>query len=287
MLEAHTQKFRTLLGPIIISALSLFISSIVINFFSTAVDPAYYILANRSIGKILFTILVIFHILMLMWRSNNTLRQHFVESSFLFFSRESWIAPFFLWFSLFFLLHGIVLLICLFLGYAMFVPLAANVILNKIPALLAGFIATFFLAWTEELIFRSALYLYLAQALSPINAALLASAVFALAHNLTNPLLLVTAEWQLGFGLFLLGFILNLLFILTKKLYVGMGVHAGLVYVKVVLRRLPFITLSPTLPFFIDGDLRKSLLIHALFIVLIIVLMVLLMRKEYLYTDKI
>jgi hypothetical protein len=95
-----------------------------------------------------------------------------------------------------------------------------------------------------------------------------------LVHNITHPLELVTTQWKLGLGLFLLGFLLNLVFIISQKLYVGMGVHAGLVYVKVFLRRIPCITYASSLPWWLNSDLRQSLITHLLFAVVITFLLI-------------
>jgi hypothetical protein len=92
------------------------------------------------------------------------------------------------------------------------------------------------------------------------------------AHNLTNHLALITTNWQLGLGLFLLGILLNLIFIDTQKLYAGMGLHAGIVFVKVILRRAPFLIFLPPnfIPFWIRKDLRMAPLTHFLFFVVIL-----------------
>ncbi len=142
--------------------------------------------------------------------------------------------------------------------------------------LIWGFIVVFFLAWTEELIFRGTIYLYFAQYFQPLISLLITSTMFMFAHDLSNPLNLVTKNWQLGLGLFLLGALLNIIFITTKKLYTGMGAHAGLVFVKVALRRIPLIMYLPAsqLPFWINKDLRMSPLIHLLFFALILVIFI-------------
>jgi hypothetical protein len=89
-----------------------------------------------------------------------------------------------------------------------------------------------------------------------------------LCHDLTNPLNLITKDWKLGLGLFLLGMMLNIIFVITQKLYTGMGAHAGLVFVKVILRRARFLVFLPAaqLPCWVNPDLRQSVLIHIMFV---------------------
>jgi membrane protease YdiL (CAAX protease family) len=120
------------------------------------------------------------------------------------------------------------------------------------------------LAWTEELIFRGTIFPYFEQFYSTIPSIVLTSLIFMLVHNLKNPLMLLSCDWKLGLGLFLLGVLLNQIFVITRKLYAGMGVHAGLVFVKVVLRRIPFLSSVP--------DLRQSYLVHILFLFTIVTL---------------
>lgn len=100
-----------------------------------------------------------------------------------------------------------------------------------------------------------------------------------LAHDLTNPLNLVTVHWHLGLGLFLLGFFLNLLFFLSGRLAVSMGAHAGLVFVKVFLRRIPLVSYAAVVPWWFDPDLRQSPAVHALFIVSIIIITIMHWQK--------
>jgi hypothetical protein len=54
-----------------------------------------------------------------------------------------------------------------------------------------------------------------------------------------------------------------------------MGAHAGLVFVKVALRRAPLIIFSQHLPWWVHSDLRQSVLVHAFFMIIIILLLIL------------
>ena len=102
------------------------------------------------------------------------------------------------------------------------------------------------------------------------------SVIFMLVHDLHNPLNLITKDWKLGLGLFLLGVLLNLIFVLSEKLYTSIGAHMGLVSVKVLFRRIPILKFYPTdqLPFWIHQDLRQSLLIQLFFLTTIISLII-------------
>ena len=53
-----------------------------------------------------------------------------------------------------------------------------------------------------------------------------------------------------------------------------MGAHAGLVFVKVALRRIPCLVYLPVLPFWLHIDLRQSHLVHVFFIGIIGIVMV-------------
>jgi membrane protease YdiL (CAAX protease family) len=180
---------------------------------------------------------------------------------------------------LFFALHILTISFFTFYGFAEIINYSCK--WTIIFSILFGFIATFFLAWTEELIFRGTLYQMFAQNMCPFYASAAASFIFMLAHDLSNPLNLITINWKLGLGLFLLGWLINIIFILTGKLYTGMGAHAGLVFVKVILRRIKIVAFLPAtqLPFWVNADLRQSVLIH-IFFALIIIILILLNRQK-------
>lgn len=257
------------IGPVVLSALSIFITFHALQPLALWLDPSFNLLANRGTGKVAFITLVILHIFLLLISSNQQLLKKFYNQCIRFFYNTSWIKKYLQFFSLFFALHAVILISLTLTGYTVYNHEALLLCPSKIASLLFGFSVVFLLAWTEELIFRGMLYQYFAQFWAPFSSALITSIIFSLVHDITQPSNLITTEWKLGLGLFLLGFLLNLIFIVTNKLYCGMGAHAGLVYVKVVLRRLPLISYSSSLPFWLDSDLRKSLLIHFLFIIVI------------------
>ncbi len=253
------------LGPILLSAFSIFITFLLVQPIALLLDPSFSLFANKGIGKIGLTVLVLVHILWLLFTAPKSRWLAFIQTNFSFFLSRTWLKSFFSFFVLFFVLHAAFLSIAVYSGAAHIDLNSLNMLKSSLFFQIAfGFIATFFLAWTEELIFRGTVFPLLAQELTPLPSALIASFIFMAAHDLSNPLNLLTIHWKLGLGLFLLGLFLNLIFIVTKKLYTGMGVHAGLVFVKVILRRLPLIVFAPIsmIPWWMDNDLRQAPLIH-------------------------
>ncbi|KKQ32379.1 MAG: hypothetical protein US49_C0009G0016 [candidate division TM6 bacterium GW2011_GWF2_37_49] len=267
------QKFWKVIGPILLSALSIFISALILQPMACWLDPTFSLLANRGIGKIGITVLVIWHILLLLFSTKSMLADFF-QTNVNFFKNKKWIFSFLKMFAIFAFLHAAFLAVLVIAGYASIVEVSVKFNFSLISKIFVGFVATFFLAWTEEMIFRGTVYKIFVQELNPLISALCASLIFTLAHNLTNPIALVTYDWKLGAGLFLLGLLLNLIFIITGKLYAGMGAHAGLVFVKVFLRRVPFLIFlsSAELPFFMDKDLRQSVLVHLVFVIVNLIL---------------
>lgn len=276
----NVNKIVRIVGPIALSAFSILIVSLLINPLACWLDPSFHLLSNRGIGKIAFTTIVILHILLLFFLDSRQFFNKFLDTNIRFLKNKQWFMEFGTFFLIFFLLHTAVLSIFYFSGYALYNPTWTR---PSFGSLAFGLLATFFLAWSEEVIFRGTLYLYFAQYLRPIEGIFLTSAIFALVHDLANPLNLITKDWKLGLGLFLLGLLLNIAFAVTNKLYTGMGIHAGLVYVKVILRRWAVITFLPatTLPFWVDRDLRQSFLVHGLFIVLNVALIVKYRKKLF------
>ena len=270
-MKSNTHK---IVGPIIVSALSLFICFHLIDPIAFRLDPTFSLFATRGIGKIAIMVLVIYHIILFLLVQPYTFMYKFFSTSWSFYTQERWFGSFCRYFCLFALLHMLVLGIYTacnvgtlnwphhFFSFSLFLQLVV------------GFIATFFLAWGEEVIFRAMLYQYFAQFYRPITSALVTSMIFSLSHNLASPLTLITTQWRLGIGLFLLGLLLNLIFIITKKLYTSMGAHAGLVFIKVALRRLPLISFASGIDSMLlfHSDLRQSLIVHALFCIAIVTL---------------
>lgn len=263
------------------SALFLLISTVVVQWVGSWIQPDFYILANRGIGKVLFTLLVIGHLLGLALSCSRNFLYQALERSFFFLWRSSWISAYAKMFVLFFTLHSFLLLIIGQLGYVQY-NVSVIPSIKIVMSICLGFVVTFFLAWTEELIFRGVLYAYIAQFCAPLVSVVITSLIFMFAHDLTAPWMLISHHWQLGLGLFLLGCLLNLLLLVSGTLYVGMGAHAGLVSVKVLLRRLPLITYLPDdqLPWWLHNDLRQTVITHLLFLLVIVILVVVYKKKE-------
>jgi membrane protease YdiL (CAAX protease family) len=97
------------------------------------------------------------------------------------------------------------------------------------------------LATTEEILFRVFLMRYLRWNTTPlvtIGAVVFSSAVFAASHNLTDPLAWFTPEqFPLFVGLFLLGVLLCVAYLVTGSFWCAVGIHAGLLGSKVFLRK--------------------------------------------------
>lgn len=265
-----TKKHWNCAGPILLSALSLLNSFFIIQPLALFFGPEFNLLASRGIGKVAFISMVIFQVLLFMLYQPPSFLKNFLDRVVLFFVKERWFPLFASLFSIFFIFHSIVLLIFYIFGMISFSPIF---IINPsvIGKLLFGLFVAFMLAWTEELIFRGTIFPYFEQFYSTVPSIILTSLIFMLVHNLKNPLMLLSYDWKLGLGLFLLGVLLNQVFVITRKLYAGMGVHAGLVFVKVVLRRIPFLSNVP--------DLRQSYLVHILFLLTIVTLFIVYRKK--------
>ncbi len=255
-------------GPIILSAFSLFISFHFLQAIALFLSPNFSLLLNKGVGKFAFIFMVLYHIVLL----GLFLPKNFVEKLYTiniaFLIKRKWLLPFVSYFILFAALHCVILTIAYTYNFITLYPLWKILTKTTIVKLGVGFIATFLLSWTEELIFRGTLYIYWAQFFTPLTSAITTSWIFSLSHNLIAPWVLISTQWQLGFGLFLLGLFLNLVFIATNKLYIGMGAHAGLKFVKVFLKIIPIATFVPAAhtSLLFNADLRQSLLVHGLFI---------------------
>lgn len=262
------------LGPVFVSALSLIISFVLLQPLAIWLSPDFNLLSNKGIGKFAFMSLVILHLVYFCAIVSSSFFATFAATNLSFFRTRSWLKDYFIFFSLFAVLHMLFLLIGLASGYAVIGYCQQRSLVTLACSLLIGFVVTFLLAWSEEMIFRGTLYRYLSLSFPPFPSMLITSIFFALAHNLTNPWKLLTTDYKLGLGLFLLGFLLNIIFVVTQKLYCSMGAHAGLVFVKVCLRRAPIITLltQTQLPWWLNIDLRQSFLIHGIFALCIIAL---------------
>jgi membrane protease YdiL (CAAX protease family) len=261
-------------GPIVLSVLSLLLTSLIIQWFGRLLDPSFHLLANKGLGKFTFSFLVLVQLFLFLSVTLTKNFEQFLRTCIFFYRDRHWFSTYLKWFCGAFAAHAFLLVCLYFSGYVLYNPIWSLLTPARVMQIFFAFGVTFLLAWSEELIFRGMLYSYFKQHLSPLHSIFVTSLIFMFVHDIPNPLNLITRHWKLGLGLFLLGVLLNLLFELTGKIYVGMGVHAGLVSVKVLLRRLPLIAFLPkeALPVLIRSDLRSSLLVHACFLAIIIFL---------------
>ena len=257
--------------PVFLSAFSIFISFCLLQPVALWLNPSFTLLASRSVGKIAFTLVVIMHIVMLAATLPRLEWQQFVQRTIMFVTTRSWLQPFFALFALFAALHAFLLCCLASTPYVTgYIP-SALTIFSKIPTLTFGFVATFFLAWTEEAIFRGTVIPLLRRGkLSALSSVLVSALIFMLAHDVTAPWHLLSNDLPLGIGLFLLGVMLAQLFMVSNTLYIGMGAHAGLVFIKVFLRRIPCLAYVDALPWWLHSDLRQSPLVHVCFTLVII-----------------
>lgn len=267
----HSRAWKCI-GPITLSALSLFISFFIFQPLALFFGPSFDLLASRGVGKVAFVTMAIYQIILLLLIMPQKFLNNFLKTNLFFLIKEKWLPQFSLYFTSFFFLHWFLLVIFYLTGYLVYQPGWGTITPFLVGKTIFGLFVVFMLAWTEELIFRGTIYPYFLQYYKPVSSLFITSFIFMIVHNLKNPLALITTDWQLGLGLFLLGLLLNQTFVITKKLYTGMGIHAGLVFVKVVLRRARFLDFigENQWAWWVHRDLRQSHLIHILFILTII-----------------
>ena len=259
------QKISTIVRPIVISVLLLFITATLTQYLFSLFIPSFNILASKDLGKVVFTLLVFVSLGSFVWQQPKLFQQQWLERNVYFLSSRQGLTIFTRYFLVFFVLHTLFLLTCYFCGVGFF---QASLMSNgwKISGkIIFGFFVTFLLALTEEIMFRGTFYPYFVQFVRPLGAVTLTSLFFMTVHFLPNPLLQLWQNLPTAIGLFLLGFMLNLIFISTKSMYANIGTHAGLVFVKVILRKITFFNFAPALPWFLHSDLRQAPLVHLLF----------------------
>jgi membrane protease YdiL (CAAX protease family) len=261
------------IGPVILSALSLFIGFFILQPIALALDPTFSLLASRGTGKVAFITMVIFQVVLLLSIQSKKFFNQFLKTNLYFFKDAKWLKTFFKYFVIFFFLHLLTFSTFYFAGYSFFVSTWGAWSFSLISRIGFGFFVAFLLAWTEELIFRGTLFPYFEQTFSQIGSVFITSFIFMIVHDLQQPWRLLTTNIKLGLGLFLLGLLLNLVFAVTRKLYVGMGIHAGIVAVKVFFRRVPCIKFvdSSLWSWWVHKDLRQSYLVHFLFLLSILI----------------
>jgi len=251
-------------GPIFLSALSLFISALLIHILSFYTLPTYSPFAAKGAGKNILLFMGVLQTLSFMAiRSRIEWQRFFNEFCFWIFNAQRW-RTFFYFFIRFAIFHTLLLGIYASTGHAALQKASVAPPQRLLLHLALIFIAPIVLAWGEELIFRGLLFNFLKKYCSLATSIFSASLIFALSHDAQHPLSLLTTRWQLGLGLFLLGAFLSLIAEWKQTLAASAGVHAGLVYVKVLLRKFPIITIPASSPYLFPIDLRESLIVHAL-----------------------
>ncbi len=265
------RKWKSL-GPVVLSALSFGIIFFLLEPLARLLDPLLTLFASRGAGKIVQIILAMLHVVLLISLQSHAFISAWFNQNIRFLGSTAWLKYFLSFFALFFTLHASLLGALWLAGYTYFNTTWGNCSVSLFISIALGFLATFMLAWTEELLFRGTVLPLLKKFLSPLESIFWSALIFMLCHDFSNPLNLLTVDYKLGLGLFLLGFMLALIFHISGKLYCGMGAHAGLVFVKVIMRRAPLLVYLPPseLPWFVDQDLRQSFLVHALFVLVIV-----------------
>ena len=79
-------------------------------------------------------------------------------------------------------------------------------------------------------------------------------------------------QMEAGNGAFLLGMFLTYVRVWENSLAASAGVHAGMVYIKVILRKVPLLPIATGSPQFFPIDLRESLIFHVLLVLGCVVL---------------
>lgn len=265
-ISAFIKQTGNVLRPIIVSACSFICTIVVLETIFRTFTPHFTLLASRGIGKFAFMGIALAFIVQFVLSQSRSYQTTVRHASFFWHLDRRRIATLVAYAVLFFGLHALVLA-------GLYTHGALNCSLSSITwsykLLINCMLAigvTFLLAWSEETIFRNVIYNYFVQYLPMLGSVLVTSFLFMIVHNLTQPLALLTSDWQLGLGLFLLGVLLNMLYVLTGEIAAPMGAHMGLVSLKVILRRIPCITHLGT----VQSDLRTSHITHVLFMIIII-----------------
>lgn len=139
------------------------------------------------------------------------------------------------------------------------------------------------LATTEELMFRVFLMRFLrwnTSAAVTVGAVVFSSFVFASLHKLTDPLAWFTAEeFKLFIGLFLLGVLLCVTYIVTGAFWCAVAIHSGLLGSKAFLRKTGLIEVEIGTSWWIgdSADLRRAPVVWLLFVGLAVAIV--LMRR--------
>ncbi len=273
-----------MMRPILKSA-SLFLgTTLVVHYGVQFFFPAssFFILASKDLGKIVFTLLAFGALAHFVHQQSKTFRTAWLKRNFYFLGDGAGLRRFAAFFLLFFGAHVAFLALCSVLGFASLQGVAVPSTLALTGKLIFGFFVTFLLALTEEIIFRGTFFYHFKRWMSELNAVLLTSLFFMTVHFLPNPIMQIYHDWHTALGLFLLGTLLNLINIKWGTMYANIGCHAGLVFVKVVLRKIRFFAfVSPSLlPWFLHADLRQAPIVHFFFAIISLSIIFSLRREQ-------
>jgi uncharacterized protein len=187
-------------------------------------------------------------------------------------------------------LKGWIVGVLAFIGYTL-VMQAAGVIVLKMDyrfgrvllALLIGCTA-FMIALTEEILFRGFFLQTLLKDLPVWMAVVITGIIFVFFHKLGSiqDFWLIPYDAMLAGGIFALHLLLTAAYFKTKLLYLPLGIHSGLVFGKVVFRKLKLIEVIEPESFWfgLGGDARRGFLAWILFVSGILVLRFLITKRE-------
>ena len=144
--------------------------------------------------------------------------------------------------------------------------------------------SAFGIALTEEILFRGFFLQTMLKDMSKWPAILVTGIVFIFFHDLANiqNFWTVPKHMMLAGGLFSLNVLLCFAYLKSKTLYLPIGIHAGLVFAKIVFRKMKLMqTLQYNSYLFgIDGDARRGIMAWLLFLAGIFVLNYLITERE-------
>lgn len=261
--------------PIVLSVCFFISAYIIFHTALTAINPAWTLRATRGVGKFTFMIIALSALALFVCMQSKIFQKKIAAASFFFETTPQKVLRLTTYWLVFFTLHCCTIAFFVAAGFLIY----TNNVLQYLPStwlrIVFGFFVTFLLAWSEEFIFRGIIFNYLQEYWSTASSMLTASLIFMAAHNITAPWELCTSEWRLGAGLFLLGLLLNIIYVRTGSLAPSMGAHMGLVCVKIITRRIPCISLAPlaSSSLLFNIDLRQSCFVHACFMLAIATLL--------------
>lgn len=154
---------------------------------------------------------------------------------------------------------------------------------NLPVALLIG-CSAFGVAATEDILFRGFFFQTLLKDIPKWPAIVITGIIFGFFHKLNQPLDFLTIPYDamLFGGVFALNILLCFAYLKSGGLYLPIGIHSGLVFAKVVFRKLKIMHVleDDSFLFGLGGDARRGFLAWALFVLGIFVLRFLISVRE-------